>query len=342
MNKARLKKIQNQISSPLLVVKKENLFYFTGHHFIDGYLLITRKKVIFFGNGLEQIKGVEIAFVSEIGKYIKTGQTLNVESNITVDEWEYLKKKLKGVKLVPVSGSIEELRVIKNRSELAELEQAYKITTKVFETAKQQLKNKQWTEAGLARYIRVWGLELGADEVSFDPIVASGINSAIPHHRPTEKKIENGTAIVLDFGFKINGYCSDFTRTVFLGKVPDRLRKIYEAVETAYNLSFDFAASGKTGTEVDSIARGYLAKHKMDKHFIHSLGHGTGLEVHENPSVSPKSNDILLDGMVFSIEPGVYIPGLGGVRIEDLVYMENKKPKYFSKAPTDLKNNIIK
>jgi Xaa-Pro aminopeptidase len=342
MATSRIKKLQKQISSPLLVVKKENLFYFTGQHFVDGWLLVTKKQTVFFGNGLEMIRGVKSKLYSALPKYFRAGQKLNVEDSAKVEEWSYFKKKLKGVKLVPASGVGERLRVVKSKAELADLEQAYKITAAVFAVVKLQLKKKQWTEEGLARYIRIWGLELGADEVSFDPIVAVGANAAIPHHRPGPTVLKRGQSIVLDFGFKVNGYCSDFTRTVFLGSVPPKLRAAYEEAETAYKLAFSFAAAGKAGGEVDDVARSHLARAKLDKYFIHSLGHGTGLEVHELPHISPRSSEKLQNGMVFSIEPGVYFPNLGGIRIEDLVYLEKGKPQYFIKVPTDLKSNTIK
>jgi len=341
MGTARIKTLQKTLKSPLLVVKKENLFYFTGQHFIDGYLLVTKKKAIFFGNGLEQIKGIKSDLISKLPKYLQAGQSLMIENFISVEEWNYLKKKLKGIKLVSASGVVEKMRVIKNTAELAELQQAYNITAKVFSAAKFQLKKKQWTEEGLARYIRIWGLELGADEASFDPIVAAGSHAAIPHHRPGPAILKPNQSIVLDFGFKVNGYCSDFTRTVFLGGAPAKLRQAYTAVEAAYKLAYAFAGEGKTGREVDNVARKHLAKAKLDKYFIHSVGHGTGLEVHESPSISPRSTNKLKNGMVFSIEPGVYFPKIGGIRIEDLVYMENGKPEYFVKVPTDLKSNII-
>jgi Xaa-Pro aminopeptidase len=341
MEPARIKSLQKTLSAPLLVVKKENLFYFTGQHFIDGYLLVTKKKAVFFGNGLEQIKGMKSDFISSLPKYLRAGQTLQVEDGISVAEWNYLKKKLKGIKLVETAGIIEQMRAVKTAKELADLQWAYQITAEVFATVKSQLKKKQWTEEGLARYIRIWGLELGADEVSFDPIVAGGPHAAIPHHRSGPAILKRGQSIVLDFGFKVNGYCSDFTRTVFLGSVPAKLRHAYNEVEAAYNLAFEFARVGKTGGAVDSVARRHLAKAKLDKYFFHSLGHGTGLEVHEQPSVSPRSADVLKNGMVFSIEPGAYFANVGGIRIEDLVYLEKGKPEYFVKVPTALKNNTI-
>ena len=341
METARIKTLRKNLKSPLLVVKKENLFYFTGQHFIDGYLLIDKKRMVFFGNGLEQIGGAKSDLISRLSKYFRAGQTLAVEDSLSRQEWDYFKKKLKGVKLAPSSGAIERLRSIKTGAELEELRQAYRITAQVFAAVKSQLKKKQWTEEGLARYIRIWGLELGADEVSFDPIVAAGSNAAIPHHRPGPAILKPNQSIVVDFGFKVNGYCSDFTRTVFLKRVPAKLRQAYDQAETAYKKAFAFVRSGKTGGEVDSAARNHLANANLAQYFIHSLGHGTGLEVHESPSLSPRSDDELKNGMVFSIEPGVYFPKIGGIRIEDLVYLKNGRPEYFVQVPTDLKSNTI-
>ncbi len=340
MNQKRIKALQKNIAQPLLVVKKENLFYFTGQHFIDGYLLISKKDIIFLGNGLEQVKGIRSDFIFNIKKYVKTKQLL-VEDVLPVADWNYLTNKLPGIKMVPASGKVEQLRELKEKVELEQLDLAYQITAKVFETVKSQLKKKQWTEAGLARYIRIWGLELGADEVSFDPIVAGGKNSAIPHHRPGENILKAGQSIVLDFGFKVNGYCSDFTRTVFLRSVPSKMKPVYEAVEQAYNLVIQNLHSGMAGKTADELARNYLTKAGYGDLFIHSLGHGTGLEVHEQPSLSPSASSTLENGSVFSVEPGVYLPGAGGVRIEDLVYLYKDKPNYFVEVPTDLKSNTI-
>lgn len=341
METARIKSLQKKITSPLLVVKKENLFYFSGQRFIDGYLLVSKAQAVYFGNGLEKIDGAKAALIGDMPKFVKPRQTLEVEDSISVEEWNYLKKKLKGVKLVASSGIVERLRAVKSKTELADLEQAYRITAKVFDTVKSQLRKKQWTEEGLASYIRIWGLELGAEDVSFEPIVAAGPNAAIPHHRAGMKVLKPNESIVLDFGFKVNGYCSDFTRTVFLGKVPTKLKTAYEAAERAYNEAVAAGRAGMTGGELDQVARGVLREENMHKHFIHSLGHGTGLEVHELPHVSPGSPMKLENGMVFSIEPGVYLPGIGGIRIEDLVYLEKGQVKYFVRVPVSLKENII-
>ncbi len=338
-----LKQLQRQLKEPLLVSKKENLLYLTGHSFIDGYLLVWPKKpAVYLGNGLETIKGLKTDYIFNISKHLAKGQ-LQVENHLTLKDLSYLKKKLKGVNIKAATDTlVEQMRLIKTNDELASLNESYRITALVFANVKRRLKKEQWTEIGLAQYIRIWGLEYGADDVSFEPIVAAGSNAAIPHHRPGERILKSGETIVVDFGFKVKGYCSDFTRTVFLKKVPKKWTEIYRQTEQAYRSAFDGSRSGITGGEADALARDHLKKAKLDKYFVHSLGHGTGLEVHEHPSIAPQVRDVLQDGMVFSIEPGVYQPGQGGIRIEDLVYLQNGRPQYFVKVPTDLNSNVIK
>lgn len=217
------------------------------------------------------------------------------------------------------------------------MEKAYKVTLEVFRQIRKEI-IKLPTEEELATRIRILGLEHGC-EISFDPIVASGKNSAIPHHKPGKDKLKKHVPIVLDFGFKYRGYCSDFTRTVFIGQPSKKWQDVYNMVNNSYKNAFHAARPGMMGSELDNVARKELKKEK--KYFIHSLGHGTGLEVHEAPGVGPFSKDVLENGMVFSIEPGLYYQRKGGVRIEDLVYLEKGKVKYFEYASTDLKDNIL-
>jgi len=338
----RIEHLRLLLDQPLLVSKKENLLYLTGRSFIDGYLLVfPKKQPVYFGNGLETFKEMKSDYIPNIGKHLKKG-TLSVENHLSLKELSYFKKKLKGVSVKPVEGVVEQLRTVKSGQELALLAEAYRITALVFANVKRMLKKDQWTEQGLARYIRVWGLEYGADDISFEPIVATGANAAIPHHLPTERVLKARESIVIDFGFKIRGYCSDFTRTVFLKRAPRKLAAIYNATEQAYQRAFDGIHAGMTGEAADALARDSLKKAKLAKYFIHSLGHSTGLEVHENPSLSPREQETLENGMVFSIEPGVYLPKLGGIRIEDLVYLEGGQPQYFTNVSRQLKDNIIK
>lgn len=163
----------------------------------------------------------------------------------------------------------------------------------------------------------------GASKTSFDTIVASGWRGAMPHGTASEKLLEAGDGITLDFGCVFHGYCSDMTRTVFLGEPSDEMRRIYEVVLAAQEQAIAGYEPGMCGADLDALARRLIAEAGYGDSFGHSLGHGVGLEVHEGPTVSPRSTMLLEDGMVFSIEPGIYVPGVGGVRIEDLVLLQD-------------------
>jgi Xaa-Pro aminopeptidase len=338
----RIKKLQKGLKSPLIITNPQDLFYLTGHFLFDGgFLLMTSKQVVLFGGHLEKIKSVKIDSLNNIGKYIGRAKNLDLDDHATLLQHKWLKKFLPKVKINPVDSPAKELRLYKDTVELEAMTEAYKITAKVFAEVKRVLKKQKWTEQQLAEFIRLAGISFGADDVSFPTIVASGRNAAVPHHVPTEKLLKAGESIVLDFGFKVDGYCSDFTRTVFIKNVPPKLLKMYEATEAAYKLSVAAVKNNIVASEVDLTARNYLAQHGWDEYFIHSLGHGTGLNVHEAPHIHSHSEELLKNNMVFSIEPGVYIEKLGGIRIEDLVYLKEGKANYFAKVSTKLEDMII-
>jgi Xaa-Pro aminopeptidase len=354
-------KLEN-LKNPLLVKKRENLFYLTGrdlNNHAEEFLLITPKNSVAFGYGLEKIEWFKkVDRLKNIGKYLNGYKNLDIEYGFTYGEGEYLSSKLSSLKLKvrPQRCPVDIIRQIKTAEEINLVRKSMQIVEKVFLETKKQLMNTDKkrinTEILLAKFIEKRGLELGAHDLSFPAIVASGLNAAIPHHVPGNKKLIAGEPIIIDFGFKYKNYCSDFTRTVFLKKVGSKkIEEVYNQVEKAYNGSIDFInqhlslrvqpkqsnysnrlprPSGALGARNDKFVTGnniyqkaveILAEKKLDKYFIHSLGHGTGLEIHELPNLSPNSKDIMKNGMVFSIEPGVYISKLGGVRIEDLVYL---------------------
>ncbi len=394
MQISRLKNLQTSLKNPILIKKKENLFYLTGRSFdyrAEEYLLITMKNIVGFGSGLENMDWIKKSDrLKNIGQYLKGYKQLGIEYGFTYGEGEYLKYKISdlGYKILvkPERSVVDEMRQIKSAEELEKIRKSMEIVERVFGLVKKQLRSAghrpAWTEEKLAKFITSAGFKLGAEDISFPAIVASGANAAIPHHVPSLRKLRAGESIIIDFGFKYQNYCSDFTRTVFLKKVPKNLEVAYNQVEKAYNGSMDFVSfrpnasesrnpgayiSGSrialakpptslklrrtsrfsgmtksiTGNDVYQKSVDILAEKKLDKYFIHSLGHGTGLEIHELPNLSPKSKDVLKNGMVFSVEPGVYMPHLGGIRIEDLVYLENGKVKKFINVPTRLKDNII-
>lgn len=321
---------------------------------MHGYLLIkpinadkkrSNTDVIFFGDGLEKVEGLKSDRLKNIPLYLGKAHELELEDEFTFVEYNYIRAKCAALraklKISHVRSPVDYQRAIKDPGEIALVKKSMQIVEAVFKRARKEIKKPRMTEARLAQFIQNMGLKMGANDLSFPAIVASGANAAIPHHVPSNKKLKAGESIILDFGFKYKNYCSDFTRTVFLKKAHPKLETAYNQVEKAYNQSINFAKVGVTAGKVYQKAVDVLAEKKLDKYFIHSLGHGTGLEIHELPNLSPNSKDILQNGMVFSIEPGVYIPKLGGIRIEDLVYLDAGKVKKFINQPTNLSNCIL-
>lgn len=351
MRNDRLKKIQSAIKHPILVKKKENLFYLTGYSFdlrAEEYLLIKKHDAIGFGSGLEKIIWAKKTDqLRNIGKYLKGSKQLDIEYGFSYGEGMYLERKIKDlglkIKVSPTRSAVDVARMIKDEQEIQLVRKSMQIVEKVFQLVRHEIKRPGMTEEKLAKFIMDSGRKFGAEDVSFPAIVASGANAAIPHHVPGNKRLKAGESIIIDFGFKYKQYCSDFTRTVFLKFAPERLAEAYRQTEKAYNESMDYISrsANPTGDGAYEKSVEVLEEKKLDKYFIHSLGHGTGLEIHELPNLSPKSKDILTDGMIFSIEPGAYFPKLGGIRIEDLVYMEKGQCKKFINVSTKLEDNIL-
>lgn len=345
MNKLRLKKLQAALRRPILIKKPENLAYLLGRKFLNAYLLIKKNQVVFLGDGLEKVVGIRHTdLLKNVGKYIKPRETLELFGEFTYNETAYIKLKNPKLKFrVSVKHSpVDMARRLKDKSELKKIKKSMEIVGAVFGLVKKQLRRQTWTEQALAGYIQKTGLKLGAEAVSFSAIVAAGENAAIPHHMPSKKRLKAGEPVILDFGFKYQGYCSDFTRTVFLKKATPKMASAYSQVEKAYLEAMAVARPGVLAGWVYDHAVKILSENKLDKYFIHSLGHGTGLEIHELPNLSPKSKDALLPGMVFSIEPGVYLPKIGGIRIEDLVHLNQTHSQRFIWVSTRLEDNILK
>lgn len=233
--------------------------------------------------------------------------------------------------LAPTGGMADQLRALKEPQEIALLERAIELADQAIESVGAGLRPGM-TERDVSWDIERTMRELGADGISFATIVASGPNGAKAHHMPTERRLEAGDGVVIDMGALYEGYCSDITRTFVLGKASDQFRQVYDTVLAAQETAEATAAAGMTGAEVDGLARAVIAEAGYGDYFGHSLGHGIGLAVHELPGVGPGSQGPIEDGMVFSVEPGIYLSGWGGVRIEDLVVMENGRPRVLTKA----------
>lgn len=233
--------------------------------------------------------------------------------------------------LVPTTNLVDRLRAVKDPEELRLLAKAVEIADEAFERVAPTI------EPGMTERQVAWDLEktmreLGADSLSFDIIVGAGPNGALPHHRADDTIIRRGDPVVIDMGARYQGYCSDLTRTVVVGRPADDFRKVYDIVLQAQLEAEEKVREGMTGGEVDAIARDIIARAGYGDNFGHSLGHGVGLAVHEFPRVGPRADARLENSMAFTIEPGIYLSGRFGVRIEDVVVLENGRARVISRA----------
>lgn len=323
------KELNNRELDALLITSPVNRRYITGFTGTEGIVLIGRntKKFItdfrYMDQANEQIKDFDI--IEHKAGMLKTVQaelkrakieTLGFEkSDVTYGLFEQFEKELK-VGLQPTDGLIESLRLLKNPEEIEILQYAAKIADNAFEHIKSFIKPGV-REIEISNELEFFMRKLGATSSSFDIIVASGIRSSLPHGVASNKKIETGELVTMDFGALYNGYCSDITRTVAVGEISNELETIYDTVLTAQKKGVEGIKPGMTGREADALTRNHIVEEGFGGYFGHSTGHGLGMDVHESPALSPKSETVLKSGMVVTVEPGIYVPNLGGCRIED-------------------------
>ena len=238
-----------------------------------------------------------------------------------------------GDRIIPTTNLVEKLRLKKDKVEVALINDAVQLASSIFGDLIRKVRSAA-TENEIAAELEYLARRAGAEKMSFDSIVASGPNSALPHARPTRRKIGRGF-VVLDYGVILAGYCSDMTRTVWVGRATGEAQQIYSAVLEAQLAAIAAIAPGVECQAVDAAARDVLRKHKVDKYFTHSLGHGVGLEIHEAPRLAKGQTQKLEPGMVVTIEPGVYIPGKGGVRIEDMVLVTKTGCEVLTPTPKE-------
>lgn len=348
----RLRKLRKLIAEKgldvLLISQPENLRYlseFTG----SGWLLISGRNVIlaldflYVEQAREESPDFEIiqikkelhdwlpGLVSDFGWH-KLGFEANLISYGGYQKLdEVIQARQINLELVTTTGMVEQLRSIKEPEELILITKAVELADAVFERAKGLI------HPGMTEKEAAWEIEKnlrqeGSEGVPFEIIVASGSNSALPHARPTEKAICSGEPVLIDMGARINGYCSDLSRTLFLGKANETFQKIYSIVFKAQATAIEGTKSGMAASQADQLARRAIEQAGYADAFGHGLGHGVGLAVHESPRLGLSSSDSLVDGMVFTVEPGIYLPGQGGVRIEDITVLENGKARVLTRA----------
>ncbi len=333
----------------MLISDPHNRRYLSGFIGSAGYLFITETDAILAtdfryteqaaeqatGFGVSQIQGRLRDWFPKLLNELSVKQIGFEADNITVSALTMFKDALQEsgaeISMSPKSGDTAKLRAMKDPEEVALLQKAIDIGDAAFEETAAKL-TPGMTEREAAWEFEKAIRERGAECLSFDTIVATGANAARPHHQTGNTELSEGETIVFDCGATYRGYCSDLTRTVVLGDADDEISKVYNTVLEAQEAAIEQIDAGITGSEADGIARKIIEDAGYTDNFGHSLGHGLGLEVHEEPNVGPRGETVLENGMPFTIEPGIYIPDWGGVRIEDVVLLENGKPRVLSHA----------
>ncbi|WP_430596568.1 M24 family metallopeptidase [Enterococcus sp. DIV0175] len=342
------KKMQEENLDSFLVTSPYNLRYLTNFTGTTGLAVITLDKAFFItdfryteqaanqAQGFGIIKNVGPIF-DEVADLVKR-ENLNAlafeETTVSFLEYSVLEEII-NAELIPVSGMIEELREVKDEEEIAIIEKACSIADMAYDHILKMIRPGM-TEIEVANQVDFYMRSLGATSVSFDTIVASGLRSAMPHGVASDKVIEQGDLITLDFGCYYQGYVSDMTRTFAIGDPGEKLKEIYQIVLDAQLAVLDAAKPGLTGIQLDAVARDYITKYGHGEAFGHSTGHGIGLEIHEGPNVSSRAEKQFVPGNVITDEPGIYLPGIGGVRIEDDLLITKEGNRVLTHSPKEL------
>ncbi|ACL69371.1 M24 family metallopeptidase [Halothermothrix orenii] len=334
----------------LIIDSSHNRFYLTGFTGTAGRVLFTPENNYFITDfryteqAHEQISGFEILEVNqkavvEISDILDQDNSSRVgfeARSVTYDVFQKYKKTFnESIKLVPTAGLVEKIRVVKDRSEVETIKKAAEIADSAFKHILDFIKPGV-TEREVALELEYFMKKNGGEGNAFDFIVASGKRSSLPHGVASDKVIEDGDFVTMDFGTYYKGYCSDMTRTVIVGEPTPEQKEIYNIVLKAQNEVIKNIRAGMTCKEADAIARDIIAEHGYKDNFGHSLGHGLGVEVHEDPRVSYASDEVLKPGMVVTDEPGIYIADWGGVRIEDDLLITEDGCEVLTSSPKDL------
>ena len=351
---ARIARIQEGLPAEGIdaayVASLPNVRYLCGFTGSNGCLVIGRSGARFLTDGryreqaAEQVQGAEVDVYGlpddlerGLGRALSDFGAHNVgfeSAHLTVAMLERLRGAT-GFEFVPTSQLVERLRMVKEPGELDRIREAARLADEGLAHVLERVAEGV-TERELALDLEFFMRRAGAEDVSFDPIVAAADRSALPHARPTERQVEKGRYLLFDLGAIHDGYCSDMTRTVVVGEADDRHREIYHLVARAQQAGLDAVAPGRPAAEVDRAARSVIEEAGLGDAFGHGLGHGVGVEIHEAPTIRSTSRDVLEAGQVITIEPGVYIPGWGGVRIEDLLVVTADGAEVLSRSSKEL------
>ncbi len=352
--KERIRKVQRILKEEnldaLLVTTLPNVRYLSGYSGSNGIMVITPKASVFLTDfrykdqSKKEVKGSQVFLGSRDlfddllklkglkGKRIKLGFE---KKSLNYNNYDRLKSILPEALLVPTEYLVESILILKDQKEREKIKKAVAITDQAFSQIL-GLIQPGITEIDVAAEIEYMMRKAGADDVAFGTIVASGKRSALPHGKASKKKIKPNEPVTLDFGAIVEGYVSDMTRTIMLGKASVKFKKIYKIVLTSQKKAITSAKPKLKCSELDKVARDVIKKAGYGKYFGHGLGHGIGLLVHDYPLVNARSQEVLKPGMVITIEPGIYIPNWGGVRIEDDVLITRSGCEVLTHSPKEL------
>ena len=318
------------VEQGILVVAKDSNLEVKTHLFVDDRFFLsvleTNKK------NPEALNKIKVCKLHDFKKQVAdvfdlSGvKTVYLETGyLTLNRYREYLESLANVKIEFfsdfVSNSLATLRLRKTKVEISKIKEAQRLTDEAFSYIINIIKPGM-TEKQVATELKKKVLDLGSEDFAFEYIVVSGENTSIPHGRPSDRELKKGDAVIIDFGAKVDGYCSDMTRTVFIARAGEEKRTVYEKVLSAQKRAIAQVKIGVQASKIDKIARDYISKKGYGEFFTHGLGHGVGLQVHEKPNLSPNSKDLIADKQILTIEPGIYIPGQFGVRIEDMLLID--------------------
>ncbi len=336
----------------MLISCPANRRYLSGFTGSDGFLLVSRKQAILAVDfryteqarrqapdfEVYQIYGGYTQWLPELVERLKVGRIGYEADDLSVSSFREMAKAVKSIpgphrpSVVSTRSMVESLRAVKDTLEIQRIEKAADLADRTIVYARDILE-PGITERHLAWELEKFLKENKSESLPFDIIIASGPNAALPHAQPGERVIGQYDPVVIDLGARLEGYTSDMTRTICCGKTDDTFEKIYHIVRQAQLAAINSIKPGISGSEADSLARKVIEEAGYGNAFGHGLGHGVGLQTHEAPSLGPRSGDLLREGMVFTIEPGIYVSGWGGVRIEDMILLEGGRARLLTNAP---------
>ncbi|AGR42306.1 aminopeptidase P family protein [Spiroplasma diminutum] len=344
MKKELLNKILNETGADAILLNSpQNRYWFSRFQSSLGYILYTQKKSYLFVDGRYITAARNSKLLTNIDEILEFGNLYelinneiannNIKKVVFESDWVFVKdSKIFEEKLNSemIAYNFDAIRMVKDQWEIEQIKKACDITHKVFLEVLDFVKPGM-SEKELARFVSDSFLKNGAEKLSFDTIVASGENGSMPHAVPTDKKIELGEFVTLDMGCYYNGYCSDQTRTFAVGNTDnEKLKEIYEIVYKSQQLGIESIKPGIKGNEIHKICYDYIDSKGYGKYFTHGTGHGLGIEIHEEPYNSVAGNKTLQEGMCVTVEPGIYIPTIGGVRIEDDILVTKDGYQYLT------------